>query len=135
MTENQEVPGTLKAALRQYSDIRQGMAADRDIREVRETVQMQTHKLRAAENRLEEAEEPFRKQMAELEPYIVGQVMEFGASCEHAGVDVKHRKGYIRTSYVKNRIDHLCEEDEDLAQKLLPARKETEIQPVVKIVD
>lgn len=135
MTENHEIPGTLKAALRKYSDMRQSMAADRDVREARQTVQLQSHKLQAANNRLEEVEEPYRKGMAELEPYIKAQVMEVGASCEHAGVDVKHRKGFIRVSYNKKAIDKLCEEDQELADTLLPARKETEVQPIVKIVE
>ena len=135
MAKTDRIPGNVASAMRKLADQRAMMAADADVRKAREELMLQTHRLRQAEARLSEVEEPYRKDMGEIEQYIKVQALEVEASFEHAGIAVSYRKGYERVTWKTEILQELIEADPKLGKKLAPARQVAAVPPKVEVLE
>lgn len=128
-----EIPDNLKAAMKQYDSISRKLDNDPVTRSLWAEMEAIGRQADAIEAQITDIEAPHREQLSQLEDYIKAQVLELGASCEHAGVTARHRKGYERTTWNNKEMTSLCMKNPALLDLLGSARKVSEVEPSVTI--
>ena len=133
------LPGTLNAAMRKMREVLNGLVADIDVANERRQLQLATAKMETVQAELDRLEEPYRKELRELEGYISGQVMEHGGSIDYAGIEVKHVAGYSKTTWVGKKVAALVQrlkdsgdpDDKKYARRIEATRKVSDVKPRV----
>ncbi len=127
----------VEIALSKIADQLAAMTADAEIRESRNDVQMQSHRLQAATSRLEALERPYRSIISALVKDVEVLSIEAGASFERHGVRVGYRNGYETVSYDAKLVDPIMESlrkrAPDLAASLAAARRTKAVLPKVTV--
>lgn len=134
---DQEIPGQLLDALTAAGKVKNDLLADLDVRDARRKIVTISQQMRQAEAELEAFERPYRAQIEELKPYLVAQGLEYGHSIDHAGISIKFRKGYTRTSYPAEAITKLIAKVQqthpELADKIRRCQSISEIEAKVEV--
>ena len=127
----------LAQALSKIGEQKTAMLADLDIRDLKRRIVVLDQQLREAQAMLQQAERPYRAVIEELLPYAQAQALEYGYSCDHAGITVKYRKGYIRTTFPTEQVVRLIgkvqQTHPDIASRFRKLAKTTEVPPSVTI--
>ena len=133
LAKTDQIPGNIRAAMKQLGDQRRSMAADRDIRKAREKYRLAYHRMEQAEAERAEIEAPYRDDMEETTQYLMVNALEVEASFEHAGVDVNYRKGYERETWNTKAMRKLIGENPEIGELTEPAHKVSAVPPKVTI--
>jgi len=128
-----EIPDNLKAAMESYADQQEKIADHGTAQKIQPRIDALNEQIKELQGQLNTALQPHLEKIAELEDYIVAQVLEVGATTSHAGVTAKHRSGYERTTWDNKQMTKLCMSNPALLDLLGSARKVSEVKPSVAI--
>lgn len=128
-----EIPESVKQALGRYWEIAQDRDSDPAVRLAQSRLSDLEKEVELAKKDLQKIKARFRAPLQELEEYIFSHTLELGGSFQWGGVQVIYRSGYERVTWSNKEMTALCMANPALLQLLQPARKVTEVAPLVKI--
>lgn len=133
MNEN-EIPENLKHAMEEYAKQYELMDSDKKLKDLEEIRGELLRQVNDVDLQIEKFAGIYMRAAQELEKYIEVQIMELGQSMSHAGVEAKHVKGYVRSTWQGKVMDKILFENPALIPLFKPAKKETEVAPRVNVI-